>query len=73
MSKEEYVPKSKRGKMMLLQERTDWKGLAREFREYPGSMGKFHRHLCEAIVLADLAGLERLRKAYPELVEELKG
>jgi len=55
------------------EERTDWATLAREYREYPGTMSPFHRALCDAIVRADVGNLKRLRVAYPELVRELEG
>jgi hypothetical protein len=45
-----------------------WRRIATEFRHAPSTMGSFHFHLCEAIVRADLAETERLKKAYPELV-----
>lgn len=54
-------------------ERTDWAGIAREWDQVPGTMGKFHRALCQAIQSADIAGTERLRRAYPELVKLIKG
>ena len=66
-----YVRKSQRGKLSG-QERTDWAKIAREYTYYPGTMGKFHRHLCEAILLADKGNKARLRKAYPELIKELQ-
>lgn len=84
-----YVQKSKRTELhahrgpggkclrgeekVMTRERTDWKRLAWEYEKYPGTMAPFHRHLCEAIARADLAGLERLRRAYPELVKLIKG
>lgn len=51
---------------------TCWRSIATEFRHVPGTMGDFHFHLCEAIVRADLANTERLKKAYPELVHWLQ-
>lgn len=51
---------------------TNWKRIAQYFRQVPGSLGAFHRYLCEAIIRADLENLERLRELYPELVHELK-
>ena len=74
-----YVPKSERGNNPKNSTkyrkgmRTDWANIAREYKHYPSSMGKGHRALCEAITYADLGYLERLRIAFPELVEELKG
>lgn len=70
-----YTPKSKRGKNPKYRKgmRTDWANIAREYKEYPGTMGRVHFHLCEAIMYADIGYLERLRIAFPELVEELKG
>jgi hypothetical protein len=84
-----YVPKSKRkgdfhahrgpggtclrGQKYWIAERQDWKHIAEEFDRYPGTMGKFHFHLCHAIQVADIAGTERLRKAYPELVALIRG
>jgi hypothetical protein len=81
-----YIPKSEREKLHAHRgpggkclrgeashERTDWEGIAREWDQAPGSMGKFHRALCQAIQYADTAGIERLRKAYPELVKLIKG
>ena len=70
-----YTPKSQRDKNPKYRKgmRTDWANIAREYKHYPGSMGKGHRALCEAITYADLGYLERLRIAFPELVEELKG
>lgn len=56
-----------------LHERTDWKGIAHEWDQHPGTMGRYHRALCEAIQYADTAGTERLSKAYPELVKLIKG
>ena len=69
-----YVPKSERGNNPKNSPmRTDWANIAREYKHYPGSMGRVHRALCEAIMYADLGYLERLRIAFPELVKELKG
>lgn len=50
---------------------TNWQRIAREFREYPATMGSFHFHLCECITLADLENTARLKKAYPELVSAM--
>lgn len=72
-----YVPKSERDQNESPKYRkgmrTDWANIAREYKHYPGSMGRGHRALCKAIMYADLGYLERLRIAFPELVEELKG
>ena len=47
--------------------------IADEWKIYPGTMGSFHRALCEAITLADLKNTAKLRKAYPFLVRALTG
>ena len=53
-------------------EKGHWKRMAYEFRNYPSTMGRFDFHLCEAILRADLANTEKLKKAFPELVRLLQ-
>lgn len=52
--------------------RTKWQRIAWEFRLYRGTMSSFYRTLCEAIMIADIDNTNRLSKAYPELVKELR-
>jgi glutathione S-transferase len=47
--------------------------IAEEFKRYEGTMGSFHRYLCEAVTIADLKNTARLRRAYPFLVRVISG
>lgn len=50
-----------------------WERIAWEYRHARATMSSFYCSLCAAIVIADLENTARLRKAFPELVNELKG
>lgn len=50
---------------------TNWARIAYEFDRFPGSLGAFHFHLCNAIIRADKMNLEKLRKEYPELIKAM--
>lgn len=50
----------------------DWKEIAVEFWTNPNRMGDFYRMLCLTIQMADNENLERLRKGFPELVEQIR-
>lgn len=50
-----------------------WLRIAREYFNYPGSMGHFFHLLCQAIQIADLENTARFRKGFPELVAYVKG
>lgn len=64
-TKEHYLPPSPPS--------DKWKRIAWEFHNARARMSSFYERLCLAIQIADMENTTRLRKAFPELVEALKG
>lgn len=54
------------------QNKVKWTRIAREYFNYPDTMGSFYRTLCTAIQIADKENTAKLRTAFPDLVEALK-
>lgn len=52
---------------------TKWQRIAWQFFNASSAMSNFYRYLCAAIQFADPENTARLRKAFPELVAEIKG